>query len=869
LRYYVLWVLVFLLSPVVRAQLNATIIGDAINQGNNCYTITQNLEFQSGGVWYDNPIDFDEDFTILYQNNFGSLDANGADGMALVFKRTATPQLGNAGGGLAYEGISPSLVIEFDTFQNGDLGDPAFDHISIMRNGNPNHNNGASNLSGPIQASATSVNIEDGDTHEIKIEWIAATNRLNVYFDCVLRLTLNQDVKTTIFSGDDSVFFGFVGSTGGFTNIHEVCFNSISFVDNLQLQDEFICLGSSMTVDASIPSGSTYSWSPTTGISNPNIPNPVFSPTVTTTYTVTISDVCGDTTVEEFTLSVLPVEDPVFNPIAAICAGDALAPLPTTSLNGITGSWSPNLNNTQTTTYTFTPDNPCATTTTLEVVVNPLRIPTFNAVDAICEGDMLAPLPTISNNGIEGTWSPPLNNTATTTYTFTPNDTSLCEQQTSLEIVVIPLVVPEFNPIAPICEGDTIAELPEVSNNGIAGSWSPAFDNTQTTLYTFTPNANECAEATTLLIEVIPITIPQFDTVIPFCQGSDIPQLPSTSNNGISGSWSPQINNNQTTTYTFTPNADECAIEVELTIEIIPSIVPVFDAVGTICPGQFIEPLPTVSNNGITGSWSPELDNTQTTTYTFTPDPNQGCAVTTTLEIIVSDPVIPEFDEVDFICAGDSSEGLLPLVSLNGISGTWFPEFNNEQSTTYTFTPNPNQCSVETTLTIEVVPIAELLAEVELISTPFDDNQSVRVLVTGGTGNYEYKLDNETWVQDPVFNRISGCQDHVIAVRETSGCSNIALATFRIFEFPKFFTPNGDGINDVWNIGCIDNQTNAVITIFDRFGKILIVINPAQSGWDGRYNGELMSTNDYWFKVDYLDEAGVPRTFSSHFTLKR
>jgi gliding motility-associated-like protein len=662
---------VVILSPTVKAQLNATIIGDAINQGNNCYTITQNLEFQSGGVWYDNPIDFDEDFTILYQNNFGSLDANGADGMALVFKRTATPQLGNAGGGVGYEGISPSLVIEFDTYQNGELGDPSFDHISIMRNGNPNHNNGASNLSGPIQASATNINIEDGDTHEVKIEWIAATNTLNVYFDCVFRLTLNQDVKSTIFSGDDSVFFGFVGSTGGLTNIHEVCFNSISFVDNLQLQDDFICLGSSKVIDATIPSGNTYSWSPTTGISNPNIPNPVFSPTVTTTYTVTISDVCGDTTVEEFTLSVFPVVDPVFNLLSPICEGAAIAPLPVTSLNG------------------------------------------------------------------------------------------------------------------------------------------------------------------------------------------------------ISGSWSPQLNNTQTTTYTFTPNEDECAVEVGLTIVVIPSITPVFDSVATICPGEFLEALPTISNNGISGVWSPELDNTQTTTYTFTPDPDQGCAVTTTLEILVSDPVIAEFDEVDFICAGETSDGLLPLISLNGISGNWFPEFNNTETTTYTFTPNPNQCSVETTLTIQVLPIAELTVAVELISIPFDDNQSVRVLVTGGTGNYEYKLDNETWVQDPFFTRISGCQDHVMAVRETSGCSNIAIATFRIFEFPKFFTPNGDGINDVWNIGCLDNQTNANITIFDRYGKILKVINPARSGWDGSYNGELMPTNDYWFKLDYLDDAGAARTFSSHFTLKR
>jgi hypothetical protein len=146
-QYWIFLTLVFLSIETSIAQLNATIIGDAIDQENNCYTITQNLQFQSGGVWYDNPIDFDENFTIRYQNNFGAQDANGADGMALVFKDNPVPELGNAGGGLGYEGIAPSLVVEFDTYQNnipgeGLLGDPTFDHIAIMRDGNPSHNNG-------------------------------------------------------------------------------------------------------------------------------------------------------------------------------------------------------------------------------------------------------------------------------------------------------------------------------------------------------------------------------------------------------------------------------------------------------------------------------------------------------------------------------------------------------------------------------------------------------------------------------------------------------------------------------------------------------------------------------------------------------
>jgi gliding motility-associated-like protein len=449
-----------------------------------------------------------------------------------------------------------------------------------------------------------------------------------------------------------------------------VCFNSISFVDNLQLQDDFICEGSSKIIDATIPSGDMYSWSPTTGISDPNIANPIFSPSVTTTYTVTISDVCGDTTVEEFTLSVLPIEDAVFDLVVApICSGDALAELPTTSLNGISGSWSPQLNNTQTTIYTFTPDNPCVNLTTLEIVVIPLSTP-------------------------------------------------------------------------------------------------------------------------------------------------------------------------------------------------------IFDPVSTICPGEFLEPLPTISIDGITGTWSPELDNTVTTTYTFTPDLNQGCITTATLEITVTDPIIPDFDTVNFICTGDFLDEL-PTIAKNGIIGSWSPTLNNLETTTYTFMPDPNQCAAETFLTVEVLPVLDLSITVEVVSEPFTENQTAIVSVTGGTGDYEYKLDNGRWVSNNVFTNISGCEEHFIAVRETSGCSNSAIEVFQIVEHPKFFTPNGDGINDVWNIACLRNQPNATINIYDRFGKILAVVNPSVSGWNGMYNGELMPTNDYWFKVDYFGKDGSTRSFSSHFTLKR
>src|SRR6185295_11311053 len=168
--------------------------------------------------------------------------------------------------------------------------------------------------------------------------------------------------------------------------------------------------------------GGAYSASPagltinaTTGAITPSTSTPG---TYTVTYTVAASGGCPGV-VATTPVTINPIIIPTFNSVAAICSGTTLTPLPTTSLNGINGSWSPALNNTTTTTYTFTPTvGQCATTTTLTITVNPNVIPTFNPITAICSGATLAPLPTTSFNGINGSWSPALNNTTTTTYTF-------------------------------------------------------------------------------------------------------------------------------------------------------------------------------------------------------------------------------------------------------------------------------------------------------------------------------------------------------------------------------------------------------------------------------------------------------------------
>jgi gliding motility-associated-like protein len=128
---------------------------------------------------------------------------------------------------------------------------------------------------------------------------------------------------------------------------------------------------------------------------------------------------------------------PTFTVVAPICSGATLAALPTTSNNGITGTWLPALNNTLTTTYTFTPGaGQCATTATLTITVNSSTTPNFAAISPICSGSIAPVLGTTSPNGITGTWNPTIiSNTTTGTYLFTPT-AGLCATTQSLTITV-------------------------------------------------------------------------------------------------------------------------------------------------------------------------------------------------------------------------------------------------------------------------------------------------------------------------------------------------------------------------------------------------------------------------------------------------
>ncbi len=424
-----------------------------------------------------------------------------------------------------------------------------------------------------------------------------------------------------------------------------------------------------------------------------------FSPTLALPYNGDITVSGGGATAVTVAASGtgLTTTTPTFSSIAPICSGNALN-LPTTSTNSISGTWSPAVNNTATTTYTFTPTGAgCATTASLTVTVNPRTVPAFNQVPAICSGGSFT-LPTTSTNAVTGIWSPAINNTATTTYTFTPT-AGVCATTATMTVTVnAPGATAIVRPDTTICSGGVV-EFPTTSINNISGTWSPAFNNNATTTYTFTPASGQCAIAATRTVTVTPSVTTQFAPIAAICSGGSF-TLPTTSSNGITGTWSPAINNTATTTYTFTPNANQCATTATLTVTVNPSVTPTFTPISSICVGGSFT-LPTTSTNGVTGTWSPAINNNATTTYTFTPTGNP-CALTTTLTVTVNTPVTPTFTQLPAICSG--STFILPATSTNGIAGTWMPAANNNTTTTYTFIPNNGQCAGNATMTVQVSP---------------------------------------------------------------------------------------------------------------------------------------------------------------------
>lgn len=152
----------------------------------------------------------------------------------------------------------------------------------------------------------------------------------------------------------------------------------------------------------------------------------------------------------------------------------------------------------------------------------------------------------------------------------------------------------------------------------------------------------------------------------------------------------------------------------------------------------------------------------------------------------------------------------------------------------------------------------------------FTDNQTITVNAVpfiGDGSNFLYSLDGGSPQSSNVFNNVSSGLHEITVSDGNCGSFTIPIA-IKLINSPKFFTPNGDGFNDTWNITGIPNSENLKLYIFDRYGKLLKELFPNGSGWDGTLNGYALPADDYWFSISYTED-NVTKEYKSHFSLKR
>jgi gliding motility-associated-like protein len=295
------------------------------------------------------------------------------------------------------------------------------------------------------------------------------------------------------------------------------------------------------------------------------------------------------------------------------------------------------------------------------------------------------------------------------------------------------------------------------------------------------------------------------------------------------------------------------------------------------------------SATGGTGSAvapTPSTDTAGNTSY-YVSQTTNGCeGPRAAIVVIVNPSPAPTLAQNGFVCVDSQTNNVLNTYILDsGLSSStysfeWFiiatgvpVTIPSEVSSTYeVYTPG-NYGVIATNIATgcvsdfitATVGISSPPASVILTPSNYFENATITATASPA-GNYEYSLDNGAFQSSNIFVNVSS-GNHTVVVRDVNDCGQVS-GTIEIIDYPKFFTPNGDGYNDTWNIFSLSDQPNSKIYIFDRYGKLIKEISPLGEGWDGIYNSKALPSTDYWFTVHY-SESGIDKIFKAHFSLKR
>jgi len=237
-------------------------------------------------------------------------------------------------------------------------------------------------------------------------------------------------------------------------------------------------------------------------------------------------------------------------------------------------------------------------------------------------------------------------------------------------------------------------------------------------------------------------------------------------------------------------------------------------------------------------------------------------------------PVL-DFPSEVFLCDGESSVNIgssitRPFHSYSWDTGETTSSLDVGQAGLYTITVTNTQngvsCSNAKTVTV-VVSNPPVISDVEIEDL---QEENIVTISTLEAGDWEYRLDDRSYQSSPIFKDVLP-GTHSITVNDTRGCGSVTEQIV-VVGFPKFFTPNGDNMHDYWQIAGVGNLQDPVVSIYDRFGKLLAQLTRNSQGWDGTFAGNPLPSSDYWFKLTYQDTNGQiteAKYINNHFSLKR
>lgn len=189
-----------------------------------------------------------------------------------------------------------------------------------------------------------------------------------------------------------------------------------------------------------------------------------------------------------------------------------------------------------------------------------------------------------------------------------------------------------------------------------------------------------------------------------------------------------------------------------------------------------------------------------------------------------------------------------------------------EYTVTVTHTSSGSLCEATRTITVNISELP-VITDVEI--DDFKPRNTVRI-ITESNAELEYRLDDGDFQSSNTFEDVLP-GSHEVTMRDIHGCGEVR-ENIVVVGYLASFSPNGDVLNERWQIEGLSGLNSPVVTIFDRYGKMIKQMTELDAGWDGNLNGKPLPSTDYWFKLSYVDANGNrvnAKYLQSHFSLKR